>query len=220
MLKSARRERRILRWALDRPTGGPAKLHEAPPGLGTGALRNGRTEVGSVLSIGHISIKTPLGVIYLAATPKGLFYVNFGTVDVDALRRLFAGRKEVGFTEGGSLVEKAAREVTQYLDGRLTKFSVPLDLTGWSPFAKKVWRATSRIPFGETRAYAWIADRVGGPNFARAVGGALGSNPVPIVVPCHRVVGARGELGGYTGGLWIKRWLLEFEEGSQPLPLA
>lgn len=173
-----------------------------------------------MLIVSHMTIKTPLGTIYLAATPEGIFYLNFGVVDSDGLRGLFAGRKDVAFAEGGSVVEKAAREVTGYLDGRLRKFSVPLDLTGWSPFARKVWRAASRIPFGETRAYAWVADRVGGSNFARAVGGALGSNPVPIIVPCHRVVGAHGELGGFTGGLWVKRWLLELESGSQPLPLA
>ena len=173
-----------------------------------------------MLSVSHMSIKTRLGPVYLAGTPKGLFYLSVGDVDSDTLRALFAGRKDVAFAEGGSLVERAAREVTSYLEGRLRKFSVPLDLTGWSPFARKVWRAASRIPFGETRSYAWVADRVAGPNFARAVGGALGSNPVPIIVPCHRVVGARGELGGFTGGLWIKRWLLEFESESQALPLA
>ena len=173
-----------------------------------------------MLSVSQMTVKTPLGAVYLAATPKGLFYLNFGAVDVDALRGLFAGRKDVGFAEGGSLVEKAAREVTGYLEGRLRKFSVPLDFTGCSPFARKVWRAASRIPYGETRPYAWVADRVGGSNFARAVGGALGGNPVPIIVPCHRVVGAHGELGGFTGGLWVKQWLLELESGSQPLPLA
>lgn len=173
-----------------------------------------------MLTISHMSIKTRLGVIYLAGTPRGLFFLNVGDVDRDGLGALFAARKDVAFAEGGSMVERAAREVANYLEGRLRKFSVPLDLTGWSPFARKVWRAASRIPFGETRPYGWVADRVGGPNFARAVGGALSSNPVPIVVPCHRVVGTRGELGGFTGGLWVKRWLLELESGSQPLPLA
>jgi methylated-DNA-[protein]-cysteine S-methyltransferase len=173
-----------------------------------------------MLVVSHITLRTRLGQVYLASSTRGLFHLHVGTVDSEALREAFAGRREVAFVEGGTIVEKAAREVTCYLEGNLRKFSVPLDLTGWSPFAKRVWRAASRIPYSETRSYAWVAERVGGANFARAVGGALGANPVPIVVPCHRVVGAHGELGGFTGGIWIKRWLLEFESGSQPLPMA
>jgi O-6-methylguanine DNA methyltransferase len=171
-----------------------------------------------MLVINHLTINTGLGELWLGSTPKGLFSLNMGGVDSDALRGLFAGRKEIVFKEGGGIAEKAAREVLRYLEGKHKKFSVPLDLTGWSPFAKHVWRVTARIPFGQVRAYAWVADRVGGPNFARAVGGALGMNPIPIIVPCHRVVGAHGSLGGFTGGLHLKRWLLEFEAGSQALP--
>ncbi|HVP58858.1 MAG TPA: methylated-DNA--[protein]-cysteine S-methyltransferase, partial [bacterium] len=138
----------------------------------------------------------------------------------DALKSFFALKQQVRFEEGGATVEKAAREVAAYLDGRHRKFTVPLDLTGWSPFAKRVWRAAGRIPYGQMRSYAWLAERVGGVNFARAVGGALSTNPVPIIIPCHRVIGARGTLGGFTGGLHIKRWLLEHEAGTQTLPLS
>jgi methylated-DNA-[protein]-cysteine S-methyltransferase len=173
-----------------------------------------------MLTISHLSIVTPMGPIWLGATPKGLFYLNLGRLDAEALRGFFAGRPEVGFREGGEIIERAAREVTHYFAGKQRKFTVPLDLTGSSAFAKKVWRVATRIPFGETRSYAWVADRAGGPNFARAVGGALGTNPVPIIIPCHRVVAADGALGGFTGGLRLKTWLLEFEAGSQALPLA
>jgi len=172
-----------------------------------------------MLTISSLTIASPIGPIWLGVTPRGLFYVQLGKLDVEALRGFFAGRPEVGFREGGEVVERAARELTHYFAGRQRKFTVPLDLGGTSAFARRVWRAASRIPFGETRSYAWIADRVGGPNFARAVGGALGGNPVPIVIPCHRVVGAGGALGGFTGGLQLKNWLLEFEAGSQALPL-
>lgn len=174
----------------------------------------------TMLVISHLSIETPMGPVWLGATPKGLFYLHLGKLDAEALQAFFAGRREVGFREGGEIVERAAREVAHYLAGRQRKFTVPLDLTGSSAFARKVWRATGRIPYGETRSYAWVADRAGGPNFARAVGGALGANPVPIVIPCHRVVGAGGALGGFTGGLRLKTWLLEFEGGSQALPLG
>jgi len=173
-----------------------------------------------MLVINYLTKPTRIGDVWLAATPKGVFRMNLGGVDADALRSFFAARKDVVLEEGGPALERAAREVAHYLDGKQRKFSVPLDLTGWSPFAKRVWRVTARIPFGQVRSYAWVADRVGGPNFARAVGGALGMNPVPIIIPCHRVVGANGMLGGFTGGLHIKRWLLEHEAGSQTLPLV
>jgi methylated-DNA-[protein]-cysteine S-methyltransferase len=173
-----------------------------------------------MLVINYMSVNTRLGEVWFASTPKGLFRLNLGSVDTDTLRSFFTGKKQVLFEEGGSTVEKAAREVASYLDGRQKKFAVPLDLTGWSPFAKRVWRATVRIPFGQTRSYAWLAERLDGANFARAVGGALSMNPVPIIIPCHRVVGAHGALGGFTGGLHFKRWLLEHEAGSQTLPLA
>ncbi|MFZ1948239.1 MAG: methylated-DNA--[protein]-cysteine S-methyltransferase [bacterium] len=177
-------------------------------------------EKAGMLTIAYRSADTPLGTVWLGATPKGIFHLSVTGVDVGALEGLFAGRRDIGFRQGGALVDKAARELARYFDGRERKFSVPVDLTGWSPFARRVWRAAARIPFGQTRSYAWVAERVGGANFARAVGGALGANPLPIVIPCHRVVGADGALGGYTGGLWVKRWLLEFESGSQRLPLV
>jgi len=173
-----------------------------------------------MLEISYVSLSTSIGRVWLGSTPRGIFYINLGDVDSGSLRQQFAGRSDVAIGEGGAIAQKMAREVGQYFDGKLRKFSVPLDLRGWSPFARKVWRATSRIPFGQTKTYGWLADRVGGPNFARAVGGALSSNPIPLIVPCHRVVGARGELGGFTGELWIKRWLLDFEAGCQVLPLA
>jgi len=172
-----------------------------------------------MLEISYVGLATSIGRVWVASTSRGIFFINLGEVDGDSIRRQFAGRSDVSIGEGGGIAARVAREVNQYFEGKLRKFSVPLDLRGWSPFAKRVWRATSRIPFGQTKTYGWLADRVGGPNFARAVGGALSSNPIPLIVPCHRVVGANGELGGFTGELWIKRWLLEFEAGCQVLPL-
>ena len=177
-------------------------------------MRNDRAR----LVINHLSVDSPLGDVWLGGTPKGLFCLNIGSVDTEALKDALSGRGEIAFVRGGAFVEKAARELRHYLEGGPRKFTVPLDLTGWSPFAKRVWRVASRIPSGQVRTYAWVADKVGGPNFARAVGGALGMNPVPIIIPCHRVVGANGSVGGFTGGVHLKRWLLEFEAGSQTLP--
>lgn len=101
-------------------------------------------------------------------------------------------------------------ELNGYLEGDLTAFHVPLDMRG-TPFQLQVWRALLEIPYGETRSYAWVAERIGRPSAVRAVGLANGANPVPIVVPCHRVIGSNGTLTGYGGGLHLKGRLLELE---------
>lgn len=117
--------------------------------------------------------------------------------------------------EARSLPEEAVAEVAaqvcQYLDGQRRDFQVSLDLSGYTPFQRQVWEATRRIPYGETRSYAWLARQIGKPRAARAVGQALGANPVPMLVPCHRVLASDGSLGGYTGGLALKRRLLLME---------
>jgi methylated-DNA-[protein]-cysteine S-methyltransferase len=157
--------------------------------------------------------------MWLACTQKGLFWVHFGLVDTLAVQGFFEDRERVVFKEGGALVEHAAEELERYFKGRLGRFSVRLDLTGTPSFSRRVWRATRKIPFGQVRTYAWVAEKAGGPNSARAVGRILGSNPIPMFIPCHRVVGARGWLGGFSAGLSIKKWLLALESGQRVLEL-
>ncbi len=108
------------------------------------------------------------------------------------------------------LVQRAGAELAAYFAGRLRSFSVPIAPLG-TPFQRAVWQAVAAVPYGETRSYGVIAAAVGRPEAARAVGHANGANPLPIVVPCHRLVGASGALTGYAGGLEMKRWLLEHE---------
>ena len=107
----------------------------------------------------------------------------------------------------------AKEELDLFFAGTLTKFSFPVDLNSGTEFQKSVWRQIARIPFGKTKSYADIAKAIGKPKAARAVGGAVGSNPVPLVVGCHRVMGASGKITGYSGGKGIptKQWLLEHE---------
>ncbi len=113
---------------------------------------------------------------------------------------------------------EAARQVRAYLGGQRVEFQVPLDLRGHTEFALAVWAAARRIGYGETRTYRWIGDQLGGgPGIYQAVGAALGANPVPLIVPCHRVVGADGSLHGYAGGLEMKRRLLALESGQDQL---
>ncbi len=99
----------------------------------------------------------------------------------------------------------------EYFTGHRVEFPDRLDFTGATPFQQSVWQATRLIPFGQTRSYTWIAARAGNPKAPRAAGQALGRNPLPIIVPCHRVLAADGGPGGFSGGLKMKRWLLELE---------
>jgi methylated-DNA-[protein]-cysteine S-methyltransferase len=172
-----------------------------------------------VLIISHLTLKTRIGDMWLGGTQKGLFCVNFGAIDTDAVEGLFEGRGGIVFRKGGSIVEQAGREILHYLEGKRRRPSVKLDLTGATAFAKRVWRVTGKIPYGEVRTYAWVAEKVGHPNSARAVGNALGSNPVPLFIPCHRVVAHDGGLGGFSGGISIKKLLLALESGQPSLDL-
>jgi methylated-DNA-[protein]-cysteine S-methyltransferase len=106
---------------------------------------------------------------------------------------------------------KLARQLKAYLSGKPVRFGGRLDLSFGTPFQQKVWRAMLAIPRGQTRSYAWIAKKIGKPKAVRAVGAACGANPVPIVVPCHRVVASDGSLGGFGGGLALKKQLLKLE---------
>ena len=118
-----------------------------------------------------------------------------------------------------ALLERVADQLARYFDGTLTRFDVPLDLAG-TPFQREVWDQLMRIPCGETISYGELARRVGRPGSARAVGAANGQNPVAVIVPCHRVIGAGGKLTGYGGVLHRKAWLLDHEAGIGPGQLA
>ncbi|NPV53277.1 MAG: methylated-DNA--[protein]-cysteine S-methyltransferase [Firmicutes bacterium] len=130
------------------------------------------------------------------------------------LRRVFAGEglgqdEEDGEGAGG-INALAIAEINAYLSGRLSTFSAPVDMRG-SDFRRAVWRKIAGIPYGRTATYGEIAAAIGRPGGARAVGAASGANPVPIIIPCHRVIGAGGSLVGYGGGLELKRHLLDLE---------
>ena len=108
-------------------------------------------------------------------------------------------------------VKKAGKQLQSYYNGKNLKFTVPLDLSGFKKFELAVWRATKTIPYGQTRSYEWIAKCIGKPKAARAVGNALGRNPVPVIIPCHRAIRKDGTLGGFGGGAGWKKYLLKLE---------
>lgn len=162
--------------------------------------------------------ESPLGPLLLGSTEEGICLVEF--TDRRALETQLATlTKRFGrpFVPGRSRhLEQLRDELAGYFDGKLRRFEVPVVIPG-TPFQGKVWEALLRIPYGETRSYEELARIVGAPGASRAVGTANGKNRIAIVVPCHRVVNKNGELGGYGGGLWRKRWLLDLEQGRRSL---
>jgi len=157
-------------------------------------------------------LESPIGLLKLAATRAGIVRVAFPRESGDGfhgwIQRVFPQAERVG---GSPILDEARRELSAYFAGRQQLFKVALDLRG-TPFQCSVWRAVLEIPFGETRSYAETARTVGRPRAYRAVGAANGANPVPIIVPCHRVIGSGGKLGGFRGGLEVKRRLLALEQ--------
>lgn len=126
-------------------------------------------------------------------------------------RKRLALTRTVMFEEASLNYGRYLKQIIEYVDERRTRFSMPLDLRGYSPFVRRVWKTTEHVPFGQTRSYGWIAARMGKPAAYRAVGSALGRNPVPIVVPCHRIVRSNGTLGGFGAGVAWKKRLLAHE---------
>jgi methylated-DNA-[protein]-cysteine S-methyltransferase len=146
---------------------------------------------------------SPVGELLLVAGPRGLtniVYPNDRGSHVPLQQ----------WKEGGSVCHAAAQQLKEYFGGIRNTFDLPLDPHG-TPFQQRVWRALLAIPYGETISYGELARRIGRPTSQRAVGAANGQNPLPIVVPCHRVIGSNGSLTGYGGGLPIKQHLLELE---------
>lgn len=157
---------------------------------------------------------SPVGPAFLAATGRGLARLSWaGESDAESFRRdLEASFPERPVVRGGDLLDEARRELTEYFGGRRTMFDVPVDLRALTEFERRVLETLrSEVRFGEVVPYAELARRIDRPGAARAVGSALGRNPVAIVVPCHRVVRSDGSLGGYAGGLKFKRHLLTIE---------
>jgi methylated-DNA-[protein]-cysteine S-methyltransferase len=110
-----------------------------------------------------------------------------------------------------TVLAKAVKLLQKYFSGKRVSFDLLLDTRSYTPFQQAVWQAAAEIPSGETRSYAWIAKKIKNPRAVRAVGQALGANPIPIIIPCHRVISSAGTLGGYAGGLLMKQRLLELE---------
>ncbi|APW38242.1 cysteine methyltransferase [Rhodoferax koreense] len=157
----------------------------------------------------RVRLPSPLGDIIAAATDRGLCGLWF-----DGQRHQPDAEVMARWPEAANhpLLHQAAQALTAYFEGEADDFDLPLDLHGGTAFQQAVWRALLQIPRGETVSYGLLSQRVGNPAAVRAVGAAVGRNPVSIVVPCHRVVGGNGSLTGYAGGLERKAALLKLEK--------
>lgn len=178
----------------------------ALPDLGAAAA------AGGLLDVAYATIDSPVGTLLLAATPRGLVrlaYLNMAETE-QVLAELAASLSPRILAAPGKL-DEPRRELDEYFAGRRRAFELPLDWRLTRGFGRRVLRATSRIPYGSVSSYKGVATAAGSPLASRAAGNALGANPLPIVVPCHRVLHADGGLGGYTGGMERKRLLLGVE---------
>jgi methylated-DNA-[protein]-cysteine S-methyltransferase len=171
----------------------------------------GAADSAGLLDVAYTHVDSPIGELLLAATPRGLVRVGFPDEDEDRALELLASRISPRVLERPERLDRARRELEEYFAGRRRGFDLDLDWQLTAGFRRRVLEATARIPFGETSTYTAMAAAAGSPRAHRAAGSALGSNPLPVVVPCHRVLRLGGALGGYGGGLEVKESLLRLE---------
>jgi methylated-DNA-[protein]-cysteine S-methyltransferase len=172
-----------------------------------------RAESKGLVDVAVTTMDSPVGTLLLIATPRGIVRIAFETENRDDVLGEVAEHVSPRILEAPRRLDPLRRELDRYFAGKLRDFDVPIDWSLTGDFARRVLRRTARIPYGSVASYGDVAMDVGTPRGARAVGNALGSNPIPVVVPCHRVVRTGGAIGGYGGGLPRKRWLLALEAG-------
>lgn len=170
-----------------------------------------RAAAEGLLDVAYTYTDSPFGPLLLAATPKGLVRVGLPIQDDEALLEELAAKVSPRVLEAAAPLDEARRELERYFEGELERFDLPLDWSLSGGFQAKVQSQINRIPYGQTRTYTEMARRAGNERAVRAAGTACGRNPLPVVVPCHRVLRSGGGLGGYGGGLPMKRALLALE---------
>jgi len=171
----------------------------------------GAAEERGLLDVALGSAESPVGPLLVAVTPRGLARVAFASEDPDEVLEELAARLSPRMLESARATGEVRRELEEYFEHRRRSFDLRLDWALIHGFATETLRATARIPYGHVSTYREVAERVGSPRAARAIGNALGSNPIPIVIPCHRVLRSGGALGGYGGGVERKETLLRLE---------
>jgi methylated-DNA-[protein]-cysteine S-methyltransferase len=170
-----------------------------------------RAAAAGLLDVAYGTHDSPLGTLTVFVTPRGLAGIAYPDEPIEQQVDEVASTISARVMAAPERTDGVRRQLDEYFAGDRHRFDVPIDWRALHGFRERVLRATARIPFGAVSTYREIATEAGSPNAYRAAGNALGSNPVPIVVPCHRVLHAGGGLGGYTGGLDRKRYLLDLE---------
>jgi methylated-DNA-[protein]-cysteine S-methyltransferase len=171
----------------------------------------GAAEAAGLLDVAYATYDSPVGLLVLAATPAGLVSVAFTDGEIDAALERLARIVSPRVLRSARRLDEPRRELDEYFAGRRRTFDLQLDRHLTRGFVRRVLDATARIPYGSVSTYGRVAAEAGSPRGSRAAGNALGANPIPIIVPCHRVLRTGGELGGYGGGPERKRLLLETE---------
>ena len=161
--------------------------------------------------------RTRVGPLFVAVNDRGVVALDFGVSEQEFVARVTQHTKAT-LIRSDDAVAEALKQVQEYLDGKRTTFDLPLDMSRMSEFQRRVLNTALKIPRGEYLTYGDVAKAIGKPQAYRAVGQALGHNPVPIVIPCHRVLGSDGSLHGYSGGggIQTKKWLLQLEGATLP----
>ena len=168
-------------------------------------------ERDGVLDVAYRTLDSPVGELLLAATGEGLVRVAYGTQGVDEVLAALAASVSPRILRAPGRLDRASRQLDEYFTGHRTTFDLPLDLRLATGFRKAVLTHLPHIGYGRTESYAQVAAAAGSPKAVRAVGTACATNPLPLVVPCHRVVRSDGSFGGYVGGADVKRTLLTME---------
>lgn len=171
-----------------------------------------RAEAEGLLDVAYTVEDSPVGPLLLAATKRGLVELGFeGQKELDFYLERLTRKVSPRVLEAPARLDPVRRELDEYFEGRRTDFDVPLDWSLTRGFTQRVLRATAKVPYGEVSTYRRMAAKAGNERAVRAAGNALGANPIPIVVPCHRILRTGGSLGGYGGGLPRKEFLLRLE---------
>ncbi len=162
--------------------------------------------------INYSCLDSPFGPVFFAETIRGVCLVSLSKISEAKFQSLLRKRFQKEVIRDDKRLKNVIHELSSYFNGHRVNFKSILDLSIGTEFQRKVWEKVSEIPYGEQRTYKWIADEIGNPRAVRAVGNAVGKNPVPPIIPCHRVIRSDGNLGGFSSGIALKKWLLKLEK--------
>lgn len=164
--------------------------------------------------IRYTLLSTPLGLTGIAATEAGLLKISLNLKNKDQFLQLLEETYLTPVLHDPKSFTETILQLEAYFSGKLKRFTCKLDISRGTEFQQSIWRKLQTIPYGQTRSYQWMAQAIGRPLAMRAVGNANGKNPLPLIIPCHRVIRANGALGGYTGGSHLKKFFLHLESTS------